>query len=85
MGDDTEDDLSYTKQPVQEIRPATADDVPEEEGVSSADVDTQDVDMDPEDHVNRPDQDDFDPAEREQFQNPPEDVGLRTAEDPADR
>jgi hypothetical protein len=85
MGDDTEDDLSYTKQPVQEIRPATADDVPEEEGVSSADVDTKDVDMDPEDHVNRPDQADFDPAEREQYQNPPEDVGLKTADDPADR
>jgi hypothetical protein len=85
MGDDTEDDLSYTKQPVQELRPATADDVPEEEGVSSANVDTTDVDMDPEDHVNRPDQEDFDPAEREQYQNPPEDVGIKTADDPADR
>ena len=83
MGDD-ESDLSYTKQPVQETRPASADDVPDEEGVSSADVDTQDVDMDPEDHVNRPDQEGFDPAEREQYENPPEDVGLGTAGNSAD-
>jgi hypothetical protein len=83
MGDD--EDLSYTKQPVQELRPATADDVPEEEGLSTADVDTKDVDMDPEDHVNRPDQPDFDPAEREQYENPPDDIGLRTADDAADR
>ena len=30
----------------------------------------KDVDMDPEDHVNRPDQPDFDPEEREQFEQP---------------
>ena len=29
-----------------------------------------DVDMEPEDHVNRPDQPDFDPEEREQFETP---------------
>ena len=29
-----------------------------------------DVDMDPEDHVNRPDQPGFDPEEREQYDHP---------------
>ncbi|WP_243059460.1 hypothetical protein [Nocardioides sp. SR21] len=29
-----------------------------------------DVDMEPEDHVNRPDQPDFDPDEREQYETP---------------
>ena len=29
-----------------------------------------DVDMEPEDHVNRPDQPDFDPEEREQYETP---------------
>lgn len=79
------DDLSNTKQPVQEIRPASAPDVPAEEDLSSADVDTKDVDMDPSDHLNRPEQPDFDPAEREQYQNPPEDVGFDSAPDRAER
>ena len=34
------------------------------------DADVKDVDMDPEDHVNRPDQPDFDPAERRPFDDP---------------
>lgn len=78
-------DREHTKQPVEETRPVTADDVPGEEDLAQTDLDVQDVDMDPEDHVNRPDQPDFDPAEREQYDDPPVDVPLADAERPEDR
>jgi hypothetical protein len=41
--------------------------------------DKKDVDMDPEEHVSRPRQPDFDPAEREQFEDP--DATLPTEDD----
>lgn len=42
--------------------------------------DVKDVDMEPEDHLNRPDQPDFDPAERKPYEDPAPDV-LPTASD----
>lgn len=63
-------DREHTRQPVEETRPATADGVPDEEDLEQTDVDVKDVDMSPEDHVNRPDQPDFDPAERRQYDEP---------------
>jgi hypothetical protein len=69
-------DREHTRQPVEETRPVTTDDVPAEEDLAQSDVEVKDVDMDPEDHVNRPDQPDFDPEERQQFQNPSEDISL---------
>ena len=63
----------------------TADDVPAEEDLERVDVDVQDVDMDPEDHVNRPDQEDFDASEREQYENPPVDTAIADSDHPEDR
>ncbi|WP_395656214.1 hypothetical protein [Nocardioides sp.] len=60
----------HTRQPVEETRPAEAAGVPAEEDLEQTDVGVQDVDMDPEDHVNRPDQPDYDPAERRPFDDP---------------
>jgi hypothetical protein len=66
-------DREHTKQPVEEIRPADTSEVPDEEGISE--TDTRDpLGVTPETHVNRPDQPDFDPEEREQYDQPPEDV-----------
>jgi hypothetical protein len=78
-------DRERTGQPVEEERQVKAEDVPGEEGVDQADVDVKDVDMDPEDHVNRPDQADFDPAERDQYDNPPRETSLADADRPEDR
>jgi hypothetical protein len=58
----------HTHQPREEL----ADEVAET-------PDKKDVDMDPEDHVNRPDQADFDPAERRPFDDP--DTTLPTEHD----
>ncbi|GAA1132372.1 hypothetical protein [Nocardioides aquiterrae] len=69
----------HTKQPVEETRPAEAQGVPHTEDLEQTDTDVQDVDMDPEDHVNRPDQPDFDPAERRPFDDP--DTTLPTEHD----
>jgi hypothetical protein len=56
-----------------EDRPHTSDeDVPTEEDISTADV-AERLDQDPDEQLNRPDQPDASPEEREQFQNPPED------------
>ena len=60
----------HTQQPVEETRPTEAPAVPAEENLEQTAPDVQDVDMDPEDHVNRPDQPDFDPAERRPFDDP---------------
>ena len=64
----TEHTREHTKQPREEL----ADEVAEM-------PDKKDVDMDPEDHVNRPEQPDFDPAERAPFDDP--DTTLPTEED----
>ncbi|HEU5035552.1 MAG TPA: hypothetical protein VFT70_01000 [Nocardioides sp.] len=58
----------HTKQPREEL----ADEIAEA-------PDQQDVDMEPEDHVNRPDQPDFDPAERRPYVDP--DAELPTEHD----
>ena len=65
---DQEHTREHTKQPVEE----EADRVEEM-------PDKQDVDMEPEDHVNRPRQPDFDPAEREPYDDP--DTTLPTEDD----
>jgi len=78
-------DREHTKQPVEETRPVTADDVPDEEGLEQTDSDVKDVDMKPEDHVNRPDQPDFAPAERRQYQEPRAETALADADHPEDR
>jgi hypothetical protein len=69
-------DREHTKQPVEEYRPHPTDGVPEEEGLGE--TDTRDpTGVTPEGHVNRPDQPDFDPEEREQYQQPVEESPLR--------
>jgi len=63
-------DREQTKQPVEETRPVQAPGAPAEEDLDQTGADVQDVDMDPEDHVSRPDHPDFDPAERLPFDDP---------------
>jgi hypothetical protein len=77
-------DHEHTMQPAEEIRPATAADMPGED-LEQADIDVKDVDMDPEDHVNRPDQPDFDPAERRQYEEPQVETSPADADRPEDR
>lgn len=50
--------------------------VPDEEGVSDASA-AETLDVAAEEHVNRPDQPDFDPGEREQYQHPVAEPELR--------
>ncbi|MDI6911623.1 hypothetical protein [Nocardioides sp.] len=72
-------DRERTKQPVEELRAVDTDAVPDEEGISDASA-AETLDESPEEHVNRPDQEDFDPAEREQYQHP-----IAEADRPEDR
>ncbi len=72
-------DREHTKQPVEELRAVDADAVPDEEGVSDASA-AEAVHESPEEQLNRPDQEDFDPAEREQYQQP-----IADADRPEDR
>ena len=60
----------HTKQPVQEERPLEADQVPDEEALSIADVADR-VEAEPDEQLSRPDQPDFDEAERQQYEDPP--------------
>jgi len=60
-------DREHTKQPVEELRAVDTDAVPDEEGVSDASA-AETLHEEPEDQLNRPEQEDFDPAEREQYQ-----------------
>jgi hypothetical protein len=53
----------HTKQPVQEKRPLEADQVPDEEALSIADAADR-MNVQPDEQLNRPDQPDFDEAER---------------------
>ena len=79
----------HTEHPADEARPATSDDVrddvPDDKDAKQTDPDVKDVDMDPEDHVNRPDQPDFDPAERRPYENPTAGELPPGADPPADR
>ena len=77
-------DHEHTTKPVQETRPVTAEDVPDED-LEQTDVHVKDVDTDPEDHVNRPDQPDFDPAERRQYDAPQVETSLADADRREDR
>lgn len=65
-GDPTSDDK------VGSVEPVTPIDGEGSETATPAGV--QDVDMNPDDHLNRPDQADYDPAEREPFDTPAADV-----------
>ena len=69
-------DREYTKQPREEDRPVDTGAVPEEEGVTDASA-AEMLDREPEDQLNRPEQPDFDPEEREQYQHPVEEPELR--------
>ncbi len=62
-------DREHTKQPVEETRPVDVDAVPDEEDLDTADV-VDELIQEPTEHLNRPDQPDFDPAEREQYDEP---------------
>lgn len=62
-------DREHTKQPVEELRAVDAGAVPDEEGVSDASA-AETLDVAAEEHVNRPDQPDFDPDERAQYDHP---------------
>jgi hypothetical protein len=54
-------------------RPRIRDDeVPSEEDISTADV-AERLDEEPDEQLNRPDQPDASPAERRQYEDPPED------------
>lgn len=57
----------HTRQPVQEERPLDLEGVPDEEDVSTADT-AERVDDEPDEQLNRPDQPDFDEAERRQYE-----------------
>jgi hypothetical protein len=59
----------HTKQPVEEQRAVELAGVPEEEGLAETEK-PDPVHAEPEEHLNRPEQPDFDPAEREQYQQP---------------
>ena len=69
-------DREHTKQPVEEVRPVTVDGVPEEEDVDTADA-VEELVQEPTEHLNRPDQPDFSPEEREQYEQPPTEPVLR--------
>lgn len=60
----------HTRQPVQEERPLDLENVPDEEGVSTADA-VDRVDDESGEQLNRPDQPDFDESERRQYEHPP--------------
>ncbi|MFC4786483.1 hypothetical protein ACT8ZV_18555 [Nocardioides sp. MAHUQ-72] len=77
-------DREHTKQPVEETRPVSADAVPDEEDLEQTDVGARAVDTAPEEHLNRPDQPDFDPAERAQYDDPPVETSLADADHPED-
>ena len=69
-------DREHTKQPREEVRPVDTSAVPDEEGVSDASA-SETLDREPEEQLNRPEQPDFDPQEREQYQQPAEEPQLR--------
>ena len=50
--------------------PVRAEGVPDEEGMTEADVEER-VDEEPDDQLSRPEQPDFDPEERRQYDDPP--------------
>ncbi|MBA2956133.1 hypothetical protein GON03_17465 [Nocardioides sp. MAH-18] len=50
--------------------PVRAEGVPDEEGMTEADVEER-VDQAPDEHLSRPDQPDFDPEERRPYNDPP--------------
>jgi hypothetical protein len=58
----------HTIRPVEERRPVEADGVPDEEGVSQADVADR-IDQDPDEQVNRPEQPDMPDEERRQYKD----------------
>ncbi len=63
--------LHHTRQPMEEERLVDAKGVPAEEDIERTDTrPADDVDIEPGEHVNRPDQPGFDPAEREQYDDP---------------
>ncbi|MBB3044159.1 hypothetical protein [Nocardioides soli] len=74
----------HTKQPVEEHRPVDAPGVPDEEDLSRADV-AERVDLDPDEQPNRPEQADFDEAERRQYDEPPVDRPIAESDRPEDR
>ncbi|KQW50950.1 hypothetical protein ASC77_25160 [Nocardioides sp. Root1257] len=77
-------DQEHTKQPVQEERPLDVDSIPEEEELSIADASDR-MDAEPDDQLSRPDQPDFDEAERRQYEDPPVDRPLSESHRPEDR
>lgn len=77
-------DQEHTKQPVQEERPLEVEQVPEEEAVSIAQASDR-VDAEPDEQLSRPDQPDFDEAERHQYEEPPVDRPLSEPHRPEDR
>jgi hypothetical protein len=74
----------HTKQPVEDHRPVEVEGVPEEEELPGADVEER-VDLDPEEQPNRPEQADFDEAERRQYDDPPRQRTIADGDRPEDR
>lgn len=77
-------DQERTKQPVQEHRPVAVDGVAPEEDIDQADV-VERAGTDPQEQLSRPDQPDFDPEERRQYDDPAEERPIAEAETPEDR
>ncbi|MDF1606245.1 hypothetical protein [Nocardioides sp. YIM 152315] len=74
----------HTRQPVEEHRPLEAEGVPQEEDLPGADA-AERVDLDPQEQRNRPEQADFDEAERRQYDDPPREQPIADAARPEDR
>lgn len=77
-------DREQIRRPVEERRPIDTPGVPEEEDVSRADA-AERVDLDPDAQPNRPEQGDFDEAERRQYDGPPLERPIADADHPEDR
>ena len=74
-------EIRHTHKQVEDRRPTEVKGVPGEEDVDEADA-VDRVDLDPGEQLNRPDQPDFDPAEREPFVN---ERAIADADRPEDR
>ena len=74
----------HTAQPVEEQRPIDLEEVPEEADVPAADA-AERLDADPDEQLSRPDQPDFDEAERRQYEDPPVESAIADAVRPEDR
>jgi hypothetical protein len=72
-------DREHTKQPVEETRAVDVEAVPNEEDLDAPNAHDELI-QEPTEHLSRPDQPDFSPEEREQYEHP-----ITESERPEDR